>query len=62
MKKILDKMDIEDNLLTRKKTPKYSCEIELLLDHLQTLVSYLLMDAEASRRELFACRDLLEGE
>jgi len=58
---ILDRADIEsDGLINRKKSSKHNDDIEVLLEHLALLVLDLKFDAEASRRELFEVRALLE--
>ena len=61
LRKILNKSDVElDGLINRKKSSKHSDEIEVLLDHISLLVTDLRFDAEASRRELFEIRSILE--
>lgn len=58
---ILDKADIDrDSPITRAKSRKHFSQIEVLLEHVQILVAELRHDAEASKRELFQVRNLLE--
>lgn len=61
LRKILDRTDLgSDMLMNRKMSSKHNDEIEVLLEHLVLLISDLRFDAEATRRELFEVRCLLE--
>ena len=61
LKGILRKADIEsDSLITRKMSAKHRDEIEVLLKHISLLVTSLKFDVEATKRELFEVRALLE--
>ena len=61
LRKILDRADIDSNgFLNRKRSSKHDSEIEVLLEHLALLISDLRFDTEATRRELFEVRCLLE--
>jgi len=63
LRKILNREDVEENdLLNRSKSSKHENEITVLIEHISLLISYLKFDAEASRRELFVARKLLEQE
>lgn len=58
---ILDRADVDsDGLINRKASVKHGDDIEVLLEHISILVTDLRFDAEASRRELFDVRTLLE--
>jgi hypothetical protein len=57
---ILDRADIDSDLMTRKQSHLHKDEIEVLLDHVAILVTYLRFDADATRSELFTARNLLE--
>lgn len=58
---ILDRSDVDsEGLVNRKASIKHSDDIEVLLEHLSLLVTDLRFDSEASRRELFEIRALLE--
>lgn len=58
---ILDKMDTDrESIVTRGISRKHEDKIELLIEHVSMVVSDLRFDAEASRRELFEVRKLLE--
>jgi len=61
LREILAKADVDiDGVVNRKKSPQHEDDIEILLAHVAILISDLRLDAEASRRELFAVRQLLE--
>jgi hypothetical protein len=61
LRSILNRVDVEsDGMVNRKKSLKHDDEIEVLLEHIALLVLDLTFDAEASRRELFDIRTLLE--
>lgn len=63
LERILDKEDsdpIEEKILSRGVSSKHDGKIELLLEHIRLLVADLRFDAEASRREMFEARKLLE--
>jgi len=58
---MLKKADIEsDGMVNRKISSKHNDEIQVLLEHVSLLILDLRFDAEASRREMFAVRALLE--
>lgn len=62
LRAILNRADVDsDGMLNRKKSLKHQDDIEVLLEHVSLLVLYLTFDTEASRRELFAIRSLLEN-
>lgn len=61
LRAILNRADVDsDGLINRKASTKHSDDVEVLLEHISLLVTDLRFDAEASRRELFAVRNLLE--
>ena len=61
LRTILNRADIEtDGLITRKRSSKHGEEVEVLLEHISLLVADLRFEAEASKRELFEVRSLLE--
>ena len=61
LRNILDRADVDtDGLVNRKQSQKHEDDVEILLEHLSMLVTDLRFDAEASRRELFEVRSLLE--
>lgn len=63
LRTILGKADVEsDGPVNRKMSSKHVHEIEILLEHLSLLVTDLRFDAEASRRELFKVRTLLDED
>lgn len=58
---ILDRADVDsDGIINRKMSTQHANEIEVLLEHISLLVLDLRFDSEASRRELFEIRLLLE--
>jgi len=58
---ILNKEDVDiDSPVNRKRSAKHESDIEVLLQHVSMLVSYLKFDADSSREELFYVRSLLE--
>ena len=59
LKDILDKVD-SDSLINRKLSPNHNDETELLLEHVSLLVADLRLNSEATIRELFKVRALLE--
>lgn len=60
LKEILEKYDIDvKEILSRKRHHKYDSEIDMLLDHLSTVMSYLKFDSEASRREVIRMAQLI---
>lgn len=61
LRTILGREDVEsDGLVNRKMSSKHIHEIAVLLEHVSLLVTDLRFDAEASKRELFEVRALLE--
>lgn len=61
LREILARADVDiDGVVNRKKSTQHEDYIEILLSHIAILISDLRLDAEASRRELFAVRQLLE--
>ncbi len=61
LRAILDRADVSsDGIINRKVSSEHSSEIEVLLEHVSLLVADFRFDAEASRRELFEVRALLE--
>ncbi len=61
LQKILNKSDVDrDSPITRVKSSKHESQVEVLLEHISILVLELRHDAEASKRELFQIRNLLE--
>jgi len=61
LRKILNREDTEtDGLIRRGKSSKHTHELEVLMEHVALLVADLRFDAEASKRELFVARSLLE--
>lgn len=61
LRKILDRDDVEsDGLICRKQSSKHNSDIEVLLEHISLLVTDLRFNNEATRRELFEVRILLE--
>lgn len=61
LRSLLDRADIEsDGMVNRKVSPKHTDEIQILMEHISLLILDLRFDAEASRRELFEVRALLE--
>lgn len=62
LRTILSRSDIEpDGVLNRKMSSIHTSETEVLLEHISLLVTDLRFDAEATRRELFEVRALLEN-
>ena len=61
LRAILNRSDIEsDGLINRKVSSEHCDEIEVLLEHISLLIADFRFDAEATRRELFEVRALLE--
>jgi hypothetical protein len=60
LKRILKKIGSDIEITNKKISPKHIDETELLLQHLAMSVEYLLMDAQASRNELFDLKRLNE--
>lgn len=60
LKRILQKIGSDPELINKKLSSKHEDETELLLQHLAMSVEYLLMDAQASRNELFDLKRLNE--
>ncbi len=61
LKTILDKADVDSNgFINRKMSPDHNDEIEVLLEHISLLIANLKFDTEATTRELFEVRALLE--
>ncbi len=61
LRAILDRADTDsDGLINRKASSKHNDEIEVLLEHILLLVVDLRFNTEATRRELFKIRYLLE--
>ena len=61
LKSILNRCDVEsDGVINRKVSTKHGDDIEVLLEHISLLVTDARFNAEASRRELFEARALLE--
>ncbi len=62
LKAILNKADVGlEQPINRKVSSKHTCEIEVLLEHVSLLIADLRFDAEATRRELFAVRKIIEN-
>jgi len=62
LREILNREDVEsDGLVNRKKSIKHECEAEVLLEHVSLLVNDLRFNVEATNRELFQVRALLEN-
>jgi hypothetical protein len=59
LKRILQKIGSDPELINKKLSSKHEDETELLLQHLAMSVEYLLMDAQASRNELFDIKRLI---
>ncbi len=58
---ILSRADVEsDGLVNRKVSTKHNSEIEVLLENVALLVTDLRFSVEATRRELFEVRSILE--
>jgi len=63
LRAILDREDVEsDGLVNRKMSSGHTSEIEVLLEHVSLLVADCRFNAEASKRELFEVRTLLEEQ
>lgn len=61
LRAILNRGDIDsDGIINRKVSSKHDDEIEVLLEHISLLIVDARFDAEATRRELFEVRTLLE--
>lgn len=61
LRAILDRADVgSDGIINRKVSSEHSSEIQVLIEHVSLLVADLRFDAEASRRELFEVRKILE--
>lgn len=61
LKAILNKVDVGlEQPINRKVSSKHTCEIEVLLDHVSLMVADLRLDLEATRRELFSVRKIIE--
>jgi len=61
LRSILQKEDVEsDGLINRKRSSKHEDDMSVLLEHISLLIADLRFDAEATRRELFEIRGLLE--
>lgn len=61
LRSLLDRADVDsDGIINRKISCQHDSEIQVLLEHVSLLILDLRFDAEASRRELFAVRSLLE--
>ena len=61
LRAILQKEDVEsDGLINRKRSSKHEDDMYVLLEHISLLIADLRFDAEATRRELFEVRGLLE--
>jgi hypothetical protein len=61
LRAILQREDVEnDGLINRKRSSKHEDDMSVLLEHIALLIADLRFDAEASRRELFDIRGLLE--
>jgi len=61
LKEILSRSDTQsDGPVNRKRSDDHDGEIQILLEHLSLLVTYLKFDLEATRRELFEVRKTLE--
>ncbi len=61
LRTILNRVDTEsDGMLNRKRSSKHQDDIEVLLEHVRLLVLDSIFNAEASKREMFAIRSLLE--
>ena len=60
LKRILQKIGSDQELTNKKLSAKHIDETELLLQHLAMSIEYLLLDAQASRNELFDLKRLNE--
>ena len=61
LREILNRVDTDsDSLINRKKSYKHTDEIQVLIEHISILIFDLKFDAEATRRELFEIRSILE--
>jgi hypothetical protein len=57
LRAILEKCDIDPTgILNRKVSIDHDDAIGVLINHIEILFQYLQLDAEASRREVFALR------
>lgn len=63
LKAILNRADVGlEQPINRKISPKHTCKIEVLLEHVSLMVADLRLDLEATKRELFTVRKILEEE
>jgi hypothetical protein len=60
LRAILDRADVDSDILSRKVSSKHNDETEILLEHVLLLVVDLRFNTEATIRELFEIRALLE--
>jgi hypothetical protein len=61
LREILCREDVEnDGLINRKRSSKHEDDMSVLLEHIALLIADLRFEAEATRRELFDIRGLLE--
>ena len=61
LREVLNRSDIDsDGMVNRKVSSLHNSNIDVLLDHVTLLVADLRFDAEASRREMFEVRKVLE--
>lgn len=61
LRAILNRNDVDSNgMVNRKVSSKHDDDIEVLLEHVSLLVADARFDSEATRRELFEVRALLE--
>ena len=61
LKRILQKVGRDPEITNQKLSSKHNGdEMELLLEHTSLVVEYLLLDAQASRSELFDMKKLIE--
>ncbi|UCG02562.1 MAG: hypothetical protein JSW11_00935 [Candidatus Heimdallarchaeota archaeon] len=60
LKQILNKEDSQTDGLINRKPLDNENELEVLIQNIAILVAYLRFEVEATRRELFSARKLLE--
>ena len=60
LRRILIKIGSDTEITNKKVSSKHMDETELLLQNLAMSIEYLLLDAQASRSELFDMKKLIE--
>lgn len=60
LRDILNNEDVERDGILNRKSSQQSSDAEVLISHLRILIQNLKHDAEASRREVFELRKLLD--